>query len=106
MTAIAWSGRSSIPVRCSAPWPDDITCGVTMANPPTIAPPMVGRRSAGSLTRSRSVSKKLTPIITTMPNSAIARPTSAANTRSWLVTMVTWGATMPSFTGARLPATE
>ena len=77
--AIAVSGRSSIPVRCSAPWPDDITCGVTIANPPTIAPPRLGRSSAGSLIRSSTVSKKLTPTITTMPNSAIARPTSAAN---------------------------
>ena len=40
-----------MPVRCSAPWPDDITWGVTIASSPTMTPPIIGR--IAGLTRSR-----------------------------------------------------
>ena len=37
--------QASIPAKCSAPWPDDITCGATIANSPTRSPPIAVRSS-------------------------------------------------------------
>ena len=39
------SGNLKMPVRCSAPCPEDITCGEIMASRPTTAPPNIGRNA-------------------------------------------------------------
>ena len=41
--AIMASDSDTIEVKCSAPWPDAITCGVTSAISPTARPPSAGR---------------------------------------------------------------
>ena len=82
MSAITWSGRSIIPVRCSAPCPDDITCGVTSAIAPTARPPSAGRSGSHSFARSSSCSHSATPRIRPTPTSAATSPRTLAITRS------------------------
>ena len=80
--AMTASGIETMLVKCSAPWPDDITCGVSSAMAPTASPPSAGRSGAHSRILASNVSHSATPRMIAMPNSPASRPNSAAMARS------------------------
>ena len=73
-------GRSSMPETRSAPWPDDMTCGETIANKPTNSPPTIVRHIGRSANREKIASHSATQRIIAMPRNAASRPTTAAST--------------------------
>ena len=76
-SATVHSDSRSIPAKCSAPWPDDITCGATIANSPTRNPADRRSQRQPHLTRTNKASHSATPRISRMP----AR--SAKQTDQW-----------------------
>jgi hypothetical protein len=68
-------GSLKIPVRCKAPWPDDITCGDIIASRPTTAPPSIGRKAGFTRSLANSTSQAATPRISAIPNTAATKPT-------------------------------
>src|SRR6266852_2165449 len=77
------SGRSMMPARCSAPCPDDITCGVMHAHRPTTRPPSAGRNARATPHLTNKDSQAPTPRMMAMPSSAPSSPSAAASVRSW-----------------------
>ncbi len=82
MVAMTVSGIETNPAKCSAPCPDDITCGVTKASRPTMRPPSAGRSGGQSLVFDNSSSHSVTPRMMAMPVSADKIPSSEAMARS------------------------
>ena len=74
MVATTVSGIETKPAKCSAPCPDDITCGVTSASRPTARPPSAGRSGGHSRVFASSASHSATPRMMAMPTSAARIP--------------------------------
>ena len=94
--AMICNGIETRPEKCSAPCPDDITCGVTSASSPTARPPSAGRSGGQSRVFASPVSHNATPRMMRMPNSAARTPSSAAMARSRPATSPTGPMLMPS----------
>ncbi len=62
--------------RCSAPWPEDSTCGEYIANGISSNPPMTGRPHSGRLMRPTLRSMPATRRITAMPINAHTNPSA------------------------------
>ena len=90
------SGIDTMLVKCSAPCPDDITCGVSSAIAPTKRPPSAGRSGGHSLIFVSSASHAATPRMMAMPNRPESSPSRAATARSRPSTSPTLPTRMPS----------
>ena len=101
ISAIAATGSLKMPVKCNAPWPDDITCGEIIASSPTSAPPSIGRNAGFTRSREKNVSQAATPRISAMPKIAASRPTPPAITTSCTARLETAPVSMPSRSGAK-----
>ena len=99
--AMVASGSLKMPVRCSAPWPDDITCGEIIANRPTSAPPSIGRMLGRTRALVNRTSQAATPRISNMPKPAASRPRPPAMTTSCTARFDTVPVSMPSRSGAK-----
>lgn len=69
---------SKRPVKRSATWPDDITCGERIASKQTMPPAIIGRTAGFTLNRVNSCSQAATPRIRVMPNIADSAPMAEA----------------------------
>ncbi len=68
--AMTASGIETMLEKCSAPCPDDITCGVSRASRPTPRPPSAGRSGGQIPVLLSKASHSATPRMMAMPNSA------------------------------------
>ncbi len=104
--AMKASGIATMPAKRSAPWPDDITCGVSSAIAPTASPPSAGRSGCHSRVLASSASHSVTPRMIAIPVKAAAMPSSAAIARSRPSTSPTVPTPTPSGSGSKAWATK